>query len=154
MILFAQLPPGTEQAIEAAAQTGRWEAVALVVVMLIVVGLLAWLVKAWITQATTRDVAAIAAAAKREEQALEREQLLGKRIDSLEDYIRTTLQELVRECTQAMLQNSISQAENVKVLTTLIDNLNTTRPCFATGDKQTELVRVIADRIAGKIQQL
>jgi hypothetical protein len=148
------MPPGTEQAIQAAAATGRWEAVALLMIMLVVVALLAWLVKAWITQAAHRDVAAIAAAAGREQQALEREEALAKRIDSLEEYTRNTLQGLVRECTQALLQHSISQAESTRILAGLMEQLNTTRVCFASGEKQTQLVETIAERVADRARQI
>ncbi len=151
-MILAQVQVGADQAIAAAAETGRWETITLVSVMIIVCTILAWLVKAWITQANRRDIAAIKAAEAREKQALEREEKLSKRIDSLEEYIRTTLQELVRECTQAMLQNSIAQAENIRTLTVLCETLNTTRPCFMSGDKQTSLVNTIAERITHKIQ--
>jgi hypothetical protein len=132
-MFFAQA--GAEQAIRTAAETGRWEAVALAMIMITVTGFLVYLVKQIMAQ------------------AIEREKLLGQRIDSLEDYTRNTLHELVRECTQALLQNSVSQTENVRVMGALLESLGTTRTCFATGDKQTELVQIIANRVADKIKR-
>jgi hypothetical protein len=132
-MFFAQA--GAEQAIRTAAETGRWEAVALAMIMITVTGFLVYLVKQIMAQ------------------AIEREKLLGQRIDSLEDYTRNTLYELVRECTQALLQNSVSQTENVRVMGALLESLGTTRTCFATGDKQTELVQIIANRVADKIKR-
>jgi len=148
---FAQIP-GADQVVNTAAQTGRWEAVALAVIMLIIAGLLAWLVKAWISQSSSREMEAAKAAVERDKQAVDREKRLGDRIDNLEDYIRNTQQETIRECTQALLQNSISQGENTRVLAGLMESLGTTRTCFATGQKQTELVDAIAERIARKVE--
>ncbi len=132
-MIFAQA--GAEQAVRAAAETGRWEAVALAVIMLTVTGFLVYIVKQIMAQ------------------AIEREKQLGARIDGLETFIRDTLQGLVKESTQAMLQNSIAQTENTRVLATLMESLNTTRTCFATGDRQTELVQIIANRVAEKINR-
>ena len=132
-MIFAQA--GAEQAIRAAAETGRWEAVALAVIMLTVTGFLVYIVKQIMAQ------------------AIEREKQLGARIDGLENFIRDTLQGLVRESTQAMLQNSIAQTENIRVLAGLMESLNTTRTCFATGDKQSQLVQTIADRVAATVER-
>ncbi len=147
------MPPGTElviqqmvqKSVSEAVSTGRWEATALASIVLIITLLAIWLVKFWITQASAREAETL-------KQAISREESLNTRVDNLEVYIRTTLQETVKECTQALLQNSIAQTENVRVLATLTESLGTTRTCFATGDKQTELVHIIADRVAHKIR--
>jgi uncharacterized membrane protein len=153
MILLAQVTPGVEQAIQAAANTGRWEAVALVVVMLMVVGLLVWLVKSWIAQAGARDVAAAVATAEREKQSIDREARLAKRVDGLEEFIRNNLLQALNENTKAMLSLHVSSAETTNAVTKLIESLHTTRICFATGEQQTRLVDTIASRVVSHIIQ-
>ena len=115
------MPPGTEQAINAAAATGRYEAVVLVVIMLTVISFLVYLVRAVMVQAS------------------ERESRLAKRIDTLEDFIRTELMKAMNENTKAMLTISVSSAENTKAVVDLLEALHTTRICFATGDQQAKL---------------
>ena len=67
------LPPGTAEAIAAAAQTNRYEAVALVAVMISCLVFIVWLVKATFQNSHEREVK------------------LTLRIDNREDYIRTVL---------------------------------------------------------------
>jgi hypothetical protein len=149
------MPPGTEtlisqaveEAVSRAVATGRWESLGFLVLVLIGAGVLSWLIKLWITQASERENRVL-------EQAIDREQRLGERIDKLEDYNRDTLQGLVRECTQALLQNAVSQAESTRILAGLMDQLNTTRVCFASGEKQTQLVELIAERVADRARQI
>lgn len=128
------MTPGAEQAIAAAAASGRWEAVALVVVMLAVTGFLVYVVKSIMAQ------------------ALQREERLAHRVDTLEDFIRTSLLESLRENTKAMLSIHVSSAETVAMIGKLIESLHTTRICFATGDQQTKLVDTIASRVVHHIQ--
>jgi hypothetical protein len=149
------MPPGTEtlisqaveEAVSRAVATGRWESLGFLVLVLIGAGVLSWLIKLWITQASERENRVL-------EQAIDREQRLGERIDKLEDYNRDTLQGLVRECTQALLQNAVSQAESTRILAGLMEQLNTTRICFASGEKQTQLVEQIAERVADRARQI
>jgi flagellar biosynthesis protein FlhB len=129
------MTPGAEQAIQAAAQTGRWEAVALVVIMLAVTGFLVYVVKQIMAQ------------------ALEREKHLGKRIDDLENFIRTSLLTTLQENTKAMLNISVTSGETTAAIAKLIESLHTTRICFATGEQQTKLVDTIATRVVNRIQQ-
>jgi Zn-dependent protease with chaperone function len=144
MCLLAQIAPGAEQAIQAAAESGRWEAVALVVVMLAIAGMMVWLVKLWITQASKREADTLA-------QAILREERLGKRIDMLEDYIRTTLKEATDNASKAMLTLNVSMSENTRVVSELIQTLHTTRPCFAVGESQERIVATIAERVCERI---
>jgi hypothetical protein len=149
------MPPGTEtlisqaveEAVSRAVETGRWESMGFLTLVLIGACVLAWLIELWITQASERENKVL-------EQAIQREERLGVRIDKLEDYNRDTLQGLVRECTQALLQHSISQAESTRILAGLMDQLNTTRICFASGEKQTQLVEQIAERVADRTRQI
>ena len=129
------MTPGVEHAIDAASQTGRWEAVTLVVIMLAVTGFLVYVVKQIMAQ------------------ALEREKRLGARIDELENFIRTSLLTTLQENTKAMLNTSVTSAETATAIAKLIESLHTTRTCFATGDQQTKLVDTIAMRVAGRIKQ-
>jgi hypothetical protein len=149
------MPPGTEaliiktveETMQRAIATGRWESLGFLVLVLIGAGVLSWLIKLWITQASQREDKVL-------EQAVEREQRLGERIDKLEDYNRDTLQQLVRECTQALLQHSISQAESTRILSGLMEQLNTTRICFASGERQSQLIETIAERVADRARQI
>ena len=135
---------GADRAIEAAYQTGRWETVALVVVMLVIATMMVWLVKMWITQASKREADTL-------EQALLRENRLGQRIDILEDYIRTTLKQTTDNATTAMLTLNVSIIENTRVMAELIQTLHTTRPCFAIGEAQDRIVATIAERVCERI---
>jgi hypothetical protein len=127
------LPPGTEQAIAAAVATNRYEAVALVVVMISCLVFIVWLVKATF------------------QQSHEREQKLTLRIDNLEDYSRTVLKEVADKSNAAMLQLSNSVAENTRVVAELIATLHSSRPCFAVGEQQDKLISLIADRVVERI---
>jgi hypothetical protein len=144
MTVWTLAQVGADKAIEAAAQQGGWIAVSLVVLMIAVVGLLVWLVKTWITQASSRESEAL-------KQAIDREIRRDKRIDDLENYIRTTLKDSTDKATTAMLTLNVSAAENVKVITELIATLHTTRPCFAIGESQDKIVATIADRVCDRI---
>lgn len=128
------MPPGSEQAINAAVQSGRWEAVALVVIMLIVTGFLVFIVRQIM------------------DQALKREERLAGRVDGLEAFIRDEFMKVVKENTKAMLTIHISAAETTAAVTQLISSLHTTRICFATGEAQTKLVDTIASRVVKEIQ--
>ena len=79
-------------------------------------------------------------------QALSREERLAKRIDSLEEFIRTVLMDSLRDNTKAMLNISVQAAETTRALTDLIEALHTTRICFATGEQQGRLVESIASQ--------
>ena len=131
-MILAQIP-GADQAINAAVEQGSWEAVVLVVIMLSCVGFLVYIVRTIMTQ------------------AMAREERLAKRIDILEDYIRTSLMQAMKENTQAMLGLTVQNTENTKALTDLIEALHTTRICFATGDQQAKLVETIANRVVREI---
>ena len=130
------MPPGTEQAISSAMATNRYEAVALVVIMLTVTGFLVYVVSRIM------------------DQALKREEKLGVRIDNLESFIRTELMGVVRENTKAMLNISVEAGENTLVLVKLIESMHTTRVCFATSEHQEKLVDVIAHKVAERTHSL
>jgi len=134
IILFSQIPGG-ETAIAAAAQSGRWEAVVLVVVMLVCVGFLVYIVKAVMAQAVSREAA------------------LTLRIDKLEDFINKSLMTALESSTKAMMSISITTGENGKALVSLIDTLHTTRTCFATGEHQSKLINDISDKVANAIER-
>ena len=133
-MLFAQVPHA-EDAIRAAVDTGRYEPVVLVVIMLAVISFLVYLVRAVMIQAS------------------EREARLAKRIDTLEDFIRTELMAAMSENTKAMLTMSVTSAENAKAVTSLIEALHTTRICFSTGEQQAKLVESIANKVTASIQR-
>ena len=130
------MPPGTEQAIQSAVSTGRYEAVVLVVIMLTVAGFLVYVVKAVMAQ------------------ALARETRLSSRLDVLEDFIRSEMMAAMGENTKAMLTISVQAGETTKALVDLIEALHTTRICFATGEQQGKLVDTIASRVVREIQSL
>ena len=132
MAVIAQLP-GASEALQAAAESGRWEAVALVVVMLLSLGFLVWLVKSNM------------------EQSHQREQKLTARIDQVEDYSKTTLKEVADKSNDAMLKLSTSVAENTRVVAELIVTLHSSRACFMLGDSQDKMVVAIADRVVERI---
>lgn len=132
MMLFAQIP-GADEAIAAASRSG-WEAVVLVVVMLTCVGFLVYVVRTIMAQ------------------ALAREERLSKRIDALEEFIRTTLVTALQDNTKAMLNTSVQAAESTKALSDLIESLHTTRLCFATGEHQARLIDAIASRVVHEIR--
>jgi predicted PurR-regulated permease PerM len=140
------MPPGSETALNQAVLTGRWEVILLAIIMLSVAGILVWLVKTWITQASERDTAAI-------KQSVAREELMNNRLNELEKYIREVLSQLVNESTKALLTTSISNAETVRAITNLTESLHTTRLCFSTGENQARLVEVVADRVANKVRE-
>lgn len=133
-MLFAQIP-NADSAIKAAVDTGRYEPVVLVVIMLAVISFLVYLVRVVMIQAS------------------ERESRLSKRIDMLEDFIRTELMAAMNENTKAMLTISVSSAENAKAVMSLIEALHTTRICFATGEQQAKLVESIANKVTAAIQR-
>lgn len=141
-IFFGQVP-GADEAIRAAASRG-WEAVVLVVIMISVLCLLGWIVKVWITRASQREDKIL-------EQALAREDRLAKRIDALEDFIRTSLMDALHENTRAMLNISVASGEITKAMSDLIGALHTTRVCFATGDQQVKLIETIAAKVSKEI---
>ena len=132
MILLAQIP-GADQAIQAAANSGRWEAVALVVVMMLSLAFLVWIVKATM------------------EQAHDRETRLTARIDQVEDYSKTTLKEVADKSNEAMLKLSTSVAENTRVVAELIVTLHSSRACFMLGESQDKMIFTIADRVVERI---
>ena len=76
---------------------------------------------------------------------------MGKRIDILEDYIRTTLKETTDNASKAMLTLNVSMSENTRVVSELIQTLHTTRPCFAIGEAQERIVAIIAERVCDRI---
>ena len=131
-MIFAQIPGGYD-AVRLASDTGRWEAVALVVVMLLSLGFLVWLVK------TNMD------------QNHRREERLTARIDAVEDYSKTTLKEVADKSNDAMLKLSNSVAENTRVVAELIATLHSSRACFMLGDSQDKMVVAIADRVVERI---
>jgi len=131
-MIFAQIPGGYD-AVRLASDTGRWEAVALVMVMLLSLGFLVWIVKATM------------------QQAHEREQKLTARIDQVEDYSKTTLKEVADKSNDAMLKLSSSVAENTRVVAELIVTLHSSRACFMLGDSQDKMVAAIADRVVERI---
>jgi hypothetical protein len=132
MILLAQIP-GADQAIQAAAASGRWEAVALVVVMMLCLAFLVWIVKVTM------------------QQAHERESRLTSRIDQVEDYAKTTLKEVADKSNAAMLQLSNSVAENTRVVAELIVTLHSSRACFMLGESQDKMIVTIADKVVERI---
>ena len=130
------MPPGTEQAINSAVATGRYEAVVLVVIMITVMSFLVYLVRSVMMQSN------------------ERESRLAHRIDTLEDFIRSQLMTAMAESTKAMLTISVSSAENTRAVVDLLEALHTTRVCFATGEQQDKLVESIANKVVREVQSL
>lgn len=133
-MLFAQVLHA-EDAIRAAVDTGRYEPVVLVVIMLAVISFLVYLVRVVMVQAS------------------EREARLSARIETLEDFIRTELMAAMSENTKAMLTISVTSGENAKAVMSLIEALHTTRICFATGEQQAKLVEAIANKVSTAIQR-
>ena len=131
--LIGQLP-GAESVVQTAAQTNRWEAVALAVIMLSVTGFLVYIVK------------------KLMDQALEREKQQTKRIDELENYIRTTLMDVVKEHTKVMAALMVSSESNVTIIRELVNSLHSTRPCFMSGDSQQKIVSELGNKIVDHIK--
>jgi len=70
------VPPGTDTAIQAASQRG-YEAVMLVITVLLVFGLMVWLVRFWITKATDREDRKLRQALIREERLAARSYGVG-----------------------------------------------------------------------------
>lgn len=134
------MPPGTDVAIRAAADSGRYESVVLVVVMLSVFALTAWLVRFWIQKATERED-------RNSAQALAREERLSARVTELERLIHDQLMAALREATLAMREQVVSARELSQALTT-------TRPCWWTPEKQGEVMAQAADRIAEHLIEL
>ena len=126
--------PGGESVVKAAAETQRWEAVALAVIMLSVTGFLVYIVK------------------KLMDQALEREKQQTKRIDDLENYIRTTLMDVVKDHTKVMAALMISNEATVATIKELVDSLHTTRPCFMAGEQQSKMIDEIGNKIVDHIK--
>lgn len=127
-VVFAQMPPGTDKAIEAAANRG-YEAVVLVLIVLVVFGLFAWAIRGWITQAQVR------------------EERLAKRVTDLENIISTTLIKMATDTTAAL---NLSSASSAKLTEALVQ----TRPCWWTPEKQAEVLAEAADRIAEHLIQI
>ena len=145
------MTPGIEQAIADAVkaaltesqQTGRYEIVVLVAIFLITAGLLVWVVK-HITDQSSRHISETL------QQAVEREKILSKRIDDLEEYIRTEFAALIRENKEA-LNNHITYSQQATLeLREMNNSLYTTRTCFLSGERQKEIVDTIAARVADK----
>jgi DICT domain-containing protein len=131
--LFGQLP-GAESAIKAAAETNRWEAVALSVIMLAVTGFLVYVVK------------------KLMDQALVREANLSARINDLENYIRTTLMDVVRDNTKVTAALIVSNESNVNIIKELIASLHSTRPCFMSSEQQDKTIDSMGRKIIDYVQ--
>ena len=131
--LIGQLP-GVESVVQTAAQTNRWEAVALAVIMLSVTGFLVYIVK------------------KLMDQALEREKQQTKRIDELENYIRTTLMDVVKEHTKVMAALITSSETSMNISRELVQALHSTRPCFMSGDTQTKMLADLGNKIVDHIK--
>jgi len=136
--------PGAETLIKETASSGRYEFALIVAVMLIVVGLLSWIVKLWITKASEREDKVLS-------QALERESRLSEKIDKFENFINTKFMEVVIENTKALLTISVQAGENTKALTELIQSMHTSRFCFASNEHQTRVIEVIADKVIREI---
>jgi len=77
------MPPGTEEAIKAATTRG-WEAAMVAVIMIAFMIAFSWIAKTWFI----------------------REERMAKRIDVLEDFIRTELKELAVSCRASLDANT------------------------------------------------
>ena len=128
------MPPGAEEAIEAASQRG-YEAVVLVLVMgamLFFFGLLG----KWFIKSTD----------KRLEEASDREKRLATRIDVLEAFVHNTLLKMVQE-------NAAMMIKNIEAAETLIGTMSQ-RLCILSPDRQDATVDRIADRVGERIAKI
>ena len=60
--------------------------------------------------------------------------------------------EALSENTKAMLTMSVQAGENTRVLSELLSSLHTSRLCFATGEHQSKMVEIIADKVVSAIK--
>lgn len=117
------MPPGTEEAIRAATSKG-WEAVMVAVVMIAFMIAFSWVARTWFI----------------------REERMAKRIDVLEDFIRTELKELAVKCQASLDANTQAMANLSAVFNQ--------RPCFFSDEKQESLLKHIAEETALKTYEL
>ncbi len=119
---------GADVAIQAAGQRG-YEAVVMVVIILSMLGFFGLLGR-WFLKSTD----------KRLQEAMSREERLGKRIDDLEAFIQNNLLNLVQKVTDAMLSN-------IKATQALTDALNA-RLCILDPSRQDGVIDRLGDRLA------
>jgi hypothetical protein len=142
------MPPGTDQAINAAMQSGRgYEAVVLVVVFLGLLAFVGFVMRQWILRAQQHDDVMMA-------QAIEREKRLSDRVSELEKFIREELLKAIHENGKAFLTLNIALTESTATMARLIENMNTKNPCMWSTDKQREVIASAADRIAVEVVEL
>lgn len=116
--------PGTEEAIKAASHQG-YEAILLVIVVLAMLGAFGILVRFLLNTTSAREKA------------------LSDRINQLEQFIQTTLVDLVAQCTE-------SNNHAVQAMHALTESLKT-RPCFLEQDQQEKVVDRLADRLGTQL---
>lgn len=120
--------PGVDTAIQSASQRG-YEAVVMVVIILVMLGFFG-LLSRWFLKSTD----------KRLQEAMQREERLGARIDVLETFINDTLLKLVERVTDAMLANT----QATEALTQMLNQ----RLCILDPSRQDSIVDRIGDRVA------
>jgi hypothetical protein len=114
-------------AIVKAAASRSWEAGALCAFMAICVMGVVWLVKTWLNQAYSR------------------EERMAKRIDALEDFIRTELRTVATKCQEALDRNTAATNDLVKALAD--------RVCFWDAAHQDHLLDRFGKQLAEKVAQ-
>jgi type II secretory pathway component PulF len=123
-MIIAQVP-GVDQAIQAAANSGHWEAVTIVIILAFLLAFFGFVFK-WLLDST----------AKREER-------LALRISSLETFVEQTLVGLVKQCAASLASN----IEAVNSLTVALDS----RLCLMDPALQDDLIRRVTDKLADKV---
>jgi hypothetical protein len=137
-MLFSQLPPGSDKALEMASQRG-YETYILCIVLLGCIALVGMLFRWFINSFDKRSSESVAREEARVKEGVERENRLAARIDTLENFVHATLMDQVAASTRALHENTAATSALAAALER--------KPCLMEHDAQIELVKTIADRI-------
>lgn len=116
------MPPGVDQAISAASKSG-WEATMVAVVLVSFMAALAWIGRAWMNQASQREIR------------------MASRIDSLENFQRNELTGMLSDCRESLDGNSRA----VSTLNATLEH----RPCLLPDPVRAKIINMMEEKPSG-----
>ena len=132
LYLFADIIPGTEEALESAARRG-WEAVLLVVLILATFACFGWVIRKLMAESS------------------DREQRLAARVTHLEEMIRTELMAALRQNSEVMgrvlsaADSIVRAADNMSKTLERFTSILDVRPCLLPSVEQRKLMKEFED---------
>jgi hypothetical protein len=150
---------GAKRAMDAATkQNDGWESfmmIVLVAIILIVgacifVGMALWI------RSTIKTLMSAAEVREKEnaEAGIKREAITQAKMDSLDNFVREKLISQLESSEKAMLTVYAGVEKFSDVNTALVNQLQTTRPCFWSPEKQDQVLTIAAQRIADSLIRL